>query len=277
MTDTRTINLPSGGTLNVSVDGPKGAPWLVFSNSVMTDLSIWDAQVEALKETYRVLRYDQRGHGASSLPEGPMDFTGYGADVIALLDALEVTRCTFIGLSMGVPAGLAAFTAASDRFERFIAVDGVSRSAPGREVFWEERRNTARANGMDAIAEGTASRWMPGAHEDAPETARLKAMIAATPVEGFAAATYALANYDHSAVVPMLDCPFLAITGEKDGAMPDAMRKQFGAVPGGQFVNIPGVGHLPNLQTPEAFNSALIAFLDATNSKISTDNPKESH
>jgi 3-oxoadipate enol-lactonase len=275
MTDIRTINLPSGDTLNVRVDGPKGAPWLMFSNSVMTDLSVWDAQVEALKETYRLLRYDQRGHGASSLPEGPMDFTGYGADVITLLDALEVTRCTFIGLSMGVPTGLAAFAAAPDRFERFVAVDGVSRSAPGREAFWEERRDTARASGMKIISEATASRWMPGAHEDASKIARLKAMIAATPVEGFAAATYALANYDLSAVVPMLDCPFLAITGEKDGAMPDAVRKQFGAVPGVQFADIPGAGHLPNLQKPEAFNAALIAFLDATSSKISTDNPKE--
>lgn len=109
MTQARTVNLPNGAALNLRVEGPEGAPWVVFSNSVLTDLSVWDAQAEALRGCYRVLRYDQRGHGASSLPEGPMDFHGYGADLIALLDACGVDRCTFVGLSMGAPTGLAAF------------------------------------------------------------------------------------------------------------------------------------------------------------------------
>lgn len=261
MSDTRRIILPDGSALTARIDGPEGAPWLVFSNSVLTDLSVWDAQAEALAGTYRLLRYDQRGHGGSDVTNGPMDFTRYGTDLVALLDALGIARCTFIGLSMGVPTGLAAFAAAPDRFERFVAVDGVSRSAPGREAFWSERRETARDKGMEEIAISTAPRWMPGTAEDAPVLARLIEMVAATPVEGFAAATHALASYDHSEVVPTLALPFLGITGEKDGAMPEAVRKQFGTVPGAQFADIPGAGHLPNFQAPDAFNAVLTAFL----------------
>lgn len=263
MTETRRISLPDGITLQACIEGPEGAPCLVFSNSVLTDLSVWDAQARALYDRFRVVRYDQRGHGASDVTAGPMDFARYGADLIALLDALDIARCSLIGLSMGVPTGLAAFAAAPDRFERFVAVDGVSRSAPGREAFWSERRDTARAKGMGEIAESTAPRWMPGMAPDAPTLMRLKQMIAATPVEGFAATTHALASYDHSDVVPTLALPFLGITGAEDGAMPQAVRNQFGTVPGARFVDIPGAGHLPNFQAPDAFNAALTAFLEA--------------
>lgn len=270
--ETRTVTLPDGTNLNARIEGPEEAPCILFSNSVMTDLSVWDAQAEALKDSYRVLRYDQRGHGASDVTEGEMDFTRYGADVIALLDAFGIQRCTFVGLSMGVPTGLAAYAAAPGRFERFVVVDGVSRSAPGREAFWGERRDTARAEGMETIAEGTAPRWMPGAAGDAPEVARLKAMVAATPVEGFAAATHALASYDMSDVVLILACPFLGITGENDGTMPETVAKQFGGVPGAQFASIPGAGHLPNYQAPDAFNTALLAFLETTAPQLSKEN-----
>ncbi len=271
MTDTHTITLPDGTLLNARLEGPEDAACVLFSNSVLTDLSIWDAQVEALKGDYRVLRYDQRGHGASGVPDGPMGFSRYGADVIDLLAALGIARCTFVGLSMGVPTGLAAYQAAPEMFERFVVVDGIAKSAAGREAFWTERRETARMSGMVRIAEETAPRWMPGVEDTAPEMVRLKAMVAGTPVEGFAAATHALSNYDLSSVARTLTCPFLGITGEKDGAMPEAVRSQFEPLPDAQFTDIPGAGHLPNYQVPDAFTTALSAFLDTTSHKLSKE------
>lgn len=258
------IPLPDGGHLNARSAGPVDAPCLLFSNSVLTDLSVWDAQASAFAPAYRVVRYDQRGHGASSVSDGAMDFGRYGADVLVLMDALDIKQCIYIGLSMGVPTGLAAYAAAPHRFQRFVAVDGGSRSAPGREAFWSERRDTARAQGMDLIAQQTAPRWMPGVAEDDPRMVALRGMIAATPVAGFAAGTHALASYDYSAVVPTLRCPFLGLTGALDGTMPDAVRAQFGGIEDAQFADIPAAGHLPNLQKPDAFNATLAAFLEAT-------------
>ncbi|WP_289151919.1 alpha/beta fold hydrolase [uncultured Salipiger sp.] len=261
MTD-HTIPLPDGGTLHARIEGPDGAPWVVFSNSVMTDLTVWDAQAAALCGDYRVLRYDQRGHGQSSVFEGPMDFDGYGADLLALLSACGVRDCVFVGLSMGAPTGLAAFAARPDLFAGFVVADGVSKSAPGREAFWTERRDTARAEGMDRIARETAARWMPGVAPEDPRAMALVTMIAATPVEGFAAATHALQSYDQSAALAGLTVPFLGIAGEKDGAMPEAIRTQFGTLPRASFAEIPGAGHVPNFQTPDAFTTALRTFLD---------------
>lgn len=255
------VPLPDGIDLNARVDGPDGAPWVVFSNSVLTDLSVWDGQVPALAGRYRVLRYDQRGHGASGASDTPMDFTRYGADLLAVMDAAGVDHCAVVGLSMGCPTALAALAAAPDRFHAFVAVDGVMRSAPGREAFWTERRETALREGMAAIAASTAPRWLPNEAEDSPASARLREMIAATSKEGFAAATHALSSYDQTIT---LECPVLGIAGAEDGTMPDAVAQQFGKFPHAQIATIPGAGHLPNFQKPEPFNAVLVSFLDQT-------------
>jgi len=263
MTETKTIPLPDGGRINARVDGPEGAPWVVFCNSVLTDMSIWEAQTKALSGDFRVLRYDQRGHGRSTAPKGAMTFDDYGEDLLAVAEAFGVTRSTFVGLSMGAPTGLAAYVKRPGLFSAFVLVDGVSRSATGREAYWTERREMARAEGMDRIAAETAHRWLPGVQEGAPEWQRLTRMIAATPVDGFAAATHALGNYDHSEALDSFDLPFLGIAGALDGAMPDAIRKQFGSLDTATFAEIPGAGHLPNFQNPDAFNDVLRAFLVA--------------
>ncbi|WP_180901664.1 alpha/beta fold hydrolase [Martelella soudanensis] len=256
---TLSVPLPDGITLHARVDGPEGAPSVVFVNSVLTDLSVWDAQTDALADRYRVLRYDQRGHGASNASEGPMDFARYGADLLAVMDAAGVDRCAVVCLSMGCPTALAALAVAPDRFAAFVAVDGVMRSAPGRAAFWSERRETALRDGMEAIAAATAPRWLPGEPEDSALSIRLRAMIAGTSVKGFAAATYALSDYDQTTGIA---CPVLGIAGADDGAMPDAVAKQFGGLAGARTAIIPGAGHLPNFQSPKAFNDALLAFLD---------------
>lgn len=259
MTHSDSFSIPDGGQINFRVDGGEGAPWIVMANSVLTELSIWDAQIAPLIKRFRVLRYDQRGHGASSLPKGPMSFADYGNDLHLLLEDQGIKRCTFVGLSMGVPTGLAALAKAPERFAAFVAVDGVAKSARGREAFWAERRETARDKGMIEIAKTTVSRWLPGA-TDAMITF-LQDMVAQTPVEGFAAATNALASYNHVEALLHLDGPFLGIAGAEDGAMPDAIRRQFGDLNDARFANIPDAGHLPNFQQARAFNDVLLTFL----------------
>lgn len=272
---TTTLPLPGGGQLNTRIDGPEGAPWVVLSNSVLTDLRIWDGQIAALAQDHRVLRYDQRGHGGSSPPQGAMDFAGYGADLLAVLAHHQVNRCAFVGLSMGVPTGLAALVQAPERFAAFVAVDGVAASAPGREAFWHERRETAEREGMAEIARSTQPRWLSGVTDDSAPAQALRKMIKATPTAGFAAATHALASYDQSAALPHLTMPFLGLAGELDGAMPEAMRRQFAALPKAQFALIPGAGHLPNFQAPEAFSASLLGFLTAQRSDIFPEILKE--
>ncbi len=258
----RTVVLAQGGHLNVSVSGTQGAPWVVLSNSVLTDLGIWDGQVGPLSERYRVLRYDQRGHGQSSVGDAPMGFDDYATDLRSILDEFEINNFTFVGLSMGVPTGLAAFSAVPERFTGFVAVDGLSVSATSRMAFWTERRSFARSNGMMEIARDFAFRWLPGAPESDTKCADLTAMLSRTPVGGFEAATHALQQYDFRTAAAGLTCPFLGIAGELDGTMAATMASQFNMVPGAEFSVIPNVGHVPNYQDPDTFNSVLLSFLD---------------
>ena len=261
---TRAVELPDGGHLNAVVEGPESAPWVVFSNSVLTDLSIWEPQAAALRDRFRVLRYDQRGHGKSSVRPGPMSFDDYGADLAALMRAVGASDACFVGLSMGVPTGLAAHNAMSGLFRRFVFTDGVSRSGAGREAFWTERRAFARTQGMQALAEQTAARWLPGEAQDSASLAALIAMIAATPVEGFAAATHALGAYDQSAALASVIGATLCIAGTLDGAMPDTMKAQFAGLPDVRFAGVEGAGHVPNHQKPAAYTALLVDFLEAT-------------
>lgn len=181
LSETRSIALPNGGQLHSQFDAcDQDAPVLVLSNSVLTDLRIWDDVAPALTQKVNVLRYDQRGHGQSTPPKGPMAFDEYGDDLLALLDAY----------------GLAAFAKAPERFKAFVAVDGVAKSAPGRETFWQERRATARAQGLAVIAAQTAPRWLPGADPDGSTAKRLEQIITSTDLDGFCTATHALEGYD---------------------------------------------------------------------------------
>lgn len=258
------IDLPDNGHLHVQIDGPQDAPWIVLSNSVLTDLNVWNKQRDALSGQYRILTYDQRGHGLSSTSSDPMNFDKFGEDLLRILDACHVDQCSFVGLSMGVPTGLAAYANSPERFARFVAVDGIAKSGKGREEFWLERRTFAQEKGMATLAKDTVSRWMASAPAGSAMSESLEKMIAKTPVKGFVAATFALQDYDYSTVLASITCPFLSLTGSEDGAMPEGMRTQFNNVLNRQFAVIENAGHLPNFQQPAAFNSVLSNFLETS-------------
>ncbi|MBX2886994.1 MAG: alpha/beta fold hydrolase [Granulosicoccus sp.] len=270
---THRVPISNGVELYVREDGERNAPSVILSNSVMTNLTLWDALVESLHPHFHVVRYDQRGHGKSSVGDAStytekMNFDQYGKDLELLLKEIGVLQFHFIGLSMGVPTGLSLFKREASRFLSFIAVDGVAKSAAGREAFWREHRELARTDGMDIIARQTAARWLHTGSKDQKLHQNLTEMIRETSVEGFAAATHALESYDFSAVVPTVNTPLLCIAGELDGAMPDAMQTQFGDRQNAQFCNIEHAGHIPNFENPKAFNQAVMRFLNNVTSNI---------
>ena len=239
------------------------APWVIFGNSLMTDLSIWDAQVGALVGRYGILRYDQAGHGWSDVPTGPVDFDALGGDLLSVMDAAGVDRAIYVGLSMGVPTGLAAHSMEGDRFIALAFSDGQAKTAPGGAAGWTERIKSARASGMNAFAAATVDRWLtdgtgPGLR------ARLTRMIAATPFEGFEACAIALKDYDYAAELARITCPTLLIAGAQDCAMPEGMATKLKpAIAGSEMHVIEGAGHVPCFEQPEAFTAILQTFLDA--------------
>jgi 3-oxoadipate enol-lactonase len=255
----------NGIAINYQVDGPEGALWLVFSNSLATNLAVWDDQARALSPAFRILRYDQRGHGATEAPAGRYTFELLMADAIALMDALGIKKAHFAGLSMGGATALGLAETRPDRLDRVIVCDSPCQSTPASAQQWEERIAIAEKQGMDALVEPTVGRWFPPEVMDAnpPHIDRVRRMIRTTAVNGFIGCAAALANHNYAAGVATVTRPVLFMAGEKDGVTPPAMRKLSAALPGSRYVELPGAGHISNLDRPDAFNWAVADFLKA--------------
>src|SRR5689334_15997665 len=188
----------NGINFNCAISGREGAPWVVFSNSLMTNLSMWDEQATALAGDFRVLRYDQRGHGGTDAPSGAYSFNTLTADVVALFDALGIKRAHFVGLSMGGMAAVALAENYPDRVDRIVPCDCGPASTPQSAQQWEERIALAKAHGMEALVEPTAGRWYPPefAAANKPIVDKVRQMIRTTPLNGFAGCASALSNFD---------------------------------------------------------------------------------
>jgi len=237
------------------------APWIVFSNSMMTDLTIWDAQADTLRGRFNILRYDQRGHGGTTPPSGPCDFDQLGGDLLALLDHFGIASCTFVGLSMGTPTGLYLAINHPERVTRLVFSDGQSATAKNGAATWQARIDSARAEGMEAVAKDTMSRWFSEASQRAGKTEKPYAAAAATSLDGYIACATALQNYDFNAGLPGIQVPTLLMAGANDGNMPVSMQEIRKAIPGAVMHVIPDAGHIPNHEQPEIFNARLLEFL----------------
>jgi 3-oxoadipate enol-lactonase len=253
----------NGININYQIDGPEGAPWIVLSNSLATTLAMWDQQAADLKAQYRVLRYDQRGHGETDAPAGRYTFEQLIADALGLMDALAIKKAHFGGLSMGGATALGFAQKHPDRLDKVIVCDTPCQSTPTSTQQWEERIVVAQEKGMEALVEPTVGRWFPPAVLEAkpPHVDKVRAMIRTTPVNGFIGCAAALANHDYASAVATVTRPVLFMAGEKDGVTPTAMRKLSAALPGSRYVELPGAGHISNMDQPEGFTWAIADFL----------------
>lgn len=253
----------NGVSLNYEVEGPEGAPWLTFSNSLATNLTMWDHQAAAFSKDYRVLRYDKRGHGGSEAPEGPYNFDMLIGDVIGLWDALGVEKSHFVGLSIG---GMTAFGLALDHAHRVDKVVSSNARADAPDEFraaWDQRIATVEAGGMAALADPTVERWSSAAFlaSGSPALDKLRGMVASTSVTGFIGCARALQGLDFQRRFGEIDKKILLIGGAEDGGTPaENMRKMHGLLVGSEYIELPA-GHISNMEQPEAHTEAVRAFL----------------
>jgi 3-oxoadipate enol-lactonase len=253
----------NGIDFNYVIDGPEGAPWVVFSNSLATTVAMWDEQAAALEGKHRVLRYDQRGHGATDAPAGRYAFDTLVADAVALMDAVGIKRAYFAGLSMGGATALGLAQQHPDRVSGIVICDSGCMSTPASSQQWEERIAVAQSKGMEALVEPTIARWFPPAtvQNNPPHLDKVRAMIRGTPVNGFIGCAAALADHNYNAKVASVTCPVLFICGEKDGTTPAAMQDMQKRLPGSRYVELAGAGHISNMDRPAEFTAAVAEFL----------------
>lgn len=244
------------------VTGPQDAPVVVLSNSLGSTYAMWDAQLEALEEQFRVVRYDTRGHGASPVPAGPYTIDDLVDDVVALLDRLGVERAHVVGLSLGGMTGMRLAARDPGRVDRLVVLCTGAWLEPASA--WHERAATVREHGTGAVAEAVVQRWFTTPYLDAsPDTkAACEATVAGTPAEGYAACCEAIATMDLRSDLRAISAPTLAIAGADDPATPPAFLEAIAeAVQDGRLLVVPRSAHLANAEQPETITPAIIAHL----------------
>lgn len=246
-------------------DGAPTRPWLVFSHAIACNLTMWDAQAEEFSRALNVLRFDTRGHGATSAPPGDYSLELLADDVKALLDTLGIARCHFVGLSMGGMIGQMAALRSPLGFTSLTLADTTSRYATEARATWEQRIAAVMTpQGMNAAVPATLERWFTaGFRQMRPDvTAKVGAMIRATPVAGYVGCARALSRLNLTARLGAIACPTLVIVGEEDHTTPLAMAEDImRAIPDARLERIPNASHLSNMEQPDRFNAALRAFL----------------
>ena len=253
------LNLPTH-RLHYRIDGERG-PWLTFCNSLGTDLHMWDAQVGVLSSSFRVLRYDRRGHGASGAPPAPYSMADLGGDVLALLDSLDIGRTHFCGLSIGGLVGQWLGIHAGDRLDRLVVCATAARI--GTAESWRARSEQVRDHGLAPLLEPTAERWFtPPFNASQPAVVRdILQRFAATSVEGYRGCCAALADVDLRAELGRIGMPLLAISGNDDPVCtPDDLQAIADGVAEGRHLSLPG-RHIVNIESAREFNAALVDFL----------------
>ena len=250
------------------LDGPEGAPWIVFSNSLTTDVTMWNTEVAELSDRYRILRYDTRGHGQTSALDGPYSFELLVADVIALMDAVGVDRAHYVGLSLGGMTGLGVAIEHGDRLLSLAACDARPFADPEWAEPWVGRIALAREKGMEALVEPTVARWFTEGFQSDPVNApvldHVRRMIRETSVEGYTGCAGALQELNYLPRLGEISVPSLFMTGRSDGSTPPAASEQMhAAVPGSQCVIVDPASHVSNLENPAQFDAALFAHIEA--------------
>jgi 3-oxoadipate enol-lactonase len=244
-------------------DGPEGAPVLVLSNSLGCSLEMWDPQMPAFAERFRVLRYDTRGHGRSPVPKGPYSIADLGKDLVALLDANGIERAHFCGLSMGGMTGMWLGCNAPERFEKLI-LSNTSAQLGSKDV-WNQRIATVEKEGMTGVAEGVIERWFTPEFRarDPQGVDRVRRMLLETPPAGYAACCAAIRDQDQREAVSAIRLPTLLVAGTRDPATPPEHSHAIaGKIPGARVVGLEAA-HLSNIEARDRFTATVLEFLAA--------------
>lgn len=252
----------NGTEIHYEQSGREGAPHLVFSNSLGTNLGMWDAQAAALAGEFRILRYDSRGHGRSAAPAGDYSIAMLADDLIGLLDHLGITTFSYCGLSKGGMVGQWLGTHHGERIGRLILCNTSSHMAP--PAAWNERIAAVTSGGMTAVVDAVVDRWFtPEFQKSQPgEVARVRAMILETPPQGYAGCCAAIRDMDQRETIRSIAVPTLVIAGGRDPATPVASGRLIAeTIPEAKLHVIEDAAHLSNIEGRNEFTATIGEFL----------------
>jgi 3-oxoadipate enol-lactonase len=243
-------------TLHHQIEG-EGGRVVVLSGSLGSSLAMWDPQIPALADHFRVLRYDHPGHGRSPLSED-RTVEALAAQLLGLLDGLGFVQVSFCGLSLGGAVGMRVALDAPDRIDRLVLCSTSARFATPE--FWDRRAAAVRSGEVDAVADEVLDRWFTPGFVD---VRRYRDMLVSTPAEGYARCCEAVRDWDVRGALGAVQAPTLAIAGADDPSTPPGELKAIVTeIPGSRLSVLDG-RHLVNVEQADPFNEALLAHLES--------------
>jgi len=250
-----------GCTLHAEIEGPERAPILMLSNSLGTDLHMWDPQVGPFSGHFRLLRYDRRGHGQSGVPKGPYSMERLGRDVLAILDGLGIARVNWCGLSMGGMVGQWLGANAPGRIDKLILSNTSAYYAD--KAIWDGRIKLVRDQGLGRIVDATMERWFTADFRArAPQAvAKVREMFLATDIEGYIGCGEAIRDMDHRPLLPKISAPTLVIAGRYDQGTPLQANQYISDHIPGAKIAVLEAAHLSNVELPDVYAETALKFL----------------
>ncbi|MGW6281264.1 3-oxoadipate enol-lactonase [Kribbella sp. NPDC055071] len=249
--------------LHYGLAGPEHAPVVVLANSLGATLRMWEPQLEPLARSFRVVRFDTRGHGGSPVPPGPYTIDELADDVRELLDHLELEKVHYVGLSLGGMIGMRLAAQHPDRVDRLAVL--CTSALLGPASMWHERAALVRERGTASVAEAVVARWYTKPFQERhPEViAAARQMVASTPPQGYSACCEAIAAMDLTADLPRITAPTLVIAGADDVATPpDHLERIAATIPSANLLVVPNAAHLANAEQPDLVTAALLKHLE---------------
>ena len=250
-------------TLHYEEDGDPNVAPVVFANSLGTNLHLWDPILPHLPQGLRIIRYDKRGHGQSSVPPAPYAMGALVRDAEQLLDHLNVRDAVFVGLSIGGLIGQGLAVKRLDQVRALVLSNTAAKI--GTQEMWQDRIDAVRAGGIEALADAVMERWFSRDFLASDQLAQWREMLVNQPDEGYIGCSAAIAGADFYTPTSGLRLPVMGIAGAEDGATPpDLVRETVELVPGSSFHLMRRAGHLPCVEKPEEYAGLLAGFLRET-------------
>ncbi|MES2257096.1 MAG: 3-oxoadipate enol-lactonase [Pseudomonadota bacterium] len=247
--------------IHYRIDGPEHAPVLVLLNSIATDLSVWGEVTDELRQSMRILRYDARGQGETTAPDGPYSIAMLAQDLVSLLDGLDLSKVHLCGLSLGAMVAMQMATAYPQRVDRLVLCNTAAQVGPPES--WDMRAAAVREHGMQAVRPAVLERWLSADfRERQPQAAqRVVEMALASAPAGYIGSCAAIRDMDQRISIGAIAAPVLVVGSASDAATPPADGRYIaGAIGGARYVELPG-GHLSNVEEPARLAAEIRNFL----------------
>jgi 3-oxoadipate enol-lactonase len=247
--------------IHYALSGDSSLPTLVLSNSLGTNFSIWNAQVPEFEKHFRLLRYDMRGHGQSSVPPPPYSVPELAADVLALADFLAIERFHFCGLSIGGMIGMSVALQSPARLKKLVLCSTAAKI--GTFESWNTRVEMVRTQGMTEIARATPPRWFTANFQtSSPQViAAVVRSIESLSPDGYIGGCCAVRDFDARATVSNIRTPVLVISATHDPAAPPSDGRFLADhISGASYAEL-NASHISIMEDPQRFSSEVLNFL----------------